>query len=74
MPSGQTTIRLVDVLPPLDRPGLIVDGTTQSGYAADRSAINELPIPIPLVTITPADGKEVFRGLTVTADGVTIRG
>ncbi|UBF26301.1 OmpA family protein [Kovacikia minuta CCNUW1] len=74
LPADQTTIRLVNQLPPLEQPGLILDGTTQSGYAADRSAINELPIPVPIVVITPAEGKEVLRGLTITADGVTVRG
>ncbi|MBW4473786.1 MAG: OmpA family protein [Stenomitos rutilans HA7619-LM2] len=74
LPQGQTTIRLVDVLPALQRPGLVIDGTTQPGYQADKSAINELPMPVPVVAIVPADGKEVFRGLTVAADGITIRG
>ncbi len=74
LPEGQTTIRLVDVLPALQRPGLVIDGTTQPGYQAGRSAINELPMPVPVVAIAPAEGKEVFRGLTVAADGITIRG
>lgn len=74
LPEGQTTIRLVDVLPALQRPGLVIDGTTQPGYQADKSAINELPMPVPVVAIAPAEGKEVFRGLTVAADGITIRG
>ncbi|MBC7972901.1 MAG: cell envelope biogenesis protein OmpA, partial [Verrucomicrobia bacterium] len=74
LPEGQTTIRLVDVLPALQRPGLLIDGTTQPGYQAERSAINELPMPVPVVAIAPAEGKEVFRGLTVAADGITIRG
>ncbi|MBW4691207.1 MAG: OmpA family protein [Lyngbya sp. HA4199-MV5] len=74
LPEGQTTIRLVDVLPALQRPGLVIDGTTQPGYQADKSAINELPMPVPVVAIAPADGKEVFRGLTVAADGIIIRG
>jgi len=64
----------VDVLPALQRPGLVIDGTTQPGYQAERSAINELPMPVPVVAIAPAEGKEVFRGLTVAADGITIRG
>jgi outer membrane protein OmpA-like peptidoglycan-associated protein len=74
LPEGQTTIRLVDVLPALQRPGLVIDGTTQPGYQADKSAINELPMPVPVVAIAPAEGKEVFRGLTVAADGIIIRG
>lgn len=74
LPSGQTVIRLTEVLPPLDRPGLILDGTTQPGYDANQSATAEIAIPIPIVEITAAEGTEVFRGLTVTADGVTVRG
>ncbi len=74
LPADQTTIRLVDVLPPLAVQGMAVDGTTQPGYRSDRSAINELPMPIPVVALTPAEGKEVFRGLTVEANNVTIRG
>jgi outer membrane protein OmpA-like peptidoglycan-associated protein len=74
LPAGQTTIRLVSSLPPLEQPGLTLDGTTQPGYAADKPVINERPISIPIVAITSADGSEILRGLTVTADGVTIRG
>lgn len=74
LPTGQTTIRLNEVLPPLAVPGMAIDGTTQPGYRGDRSAIRELPIPVPIVALTPAEGKEVFRGLTVEANNVTIRG
>ena len=73
LPPDQTTIRLTEVLPAIERPGLTIDGTTQPGYKADP-VINELPLASPVVTIVPAEGKEVFRGLTVSADGVTIRG
>ncbi|MBD1926135.1 OmpA family protein [Trichocoleus sp. FACHB-90] len=74
LPASETTIRLVDVLPPLSSPGLVIDGTTQPGYDAEKSATAEIAIPIPSVTITPAADREVFRGLTIVADGVTIRG
>jgi outer membrane protein OmpA-like peptidoglycan-associated protein len=74
LPSADTTIRLVEVLPPLARPGLIVDGTTQPEYDPEGSATAEIAIPIPVVAIAPAANREVFRGLTVVADGVTIRG
>jgi outer membrane protein OmpA-like peptidoglycan-associated protein len=73
LPPDQTLIRLTEVLPAIERPGLTIDGTTQPGYKADP-VINELPLANPVVTIVPAEGKEVFRGLTVSADGVTIRG
>ena len=74
LPPDQTTIRLNEVLPPLSVPGMSLDGTTQPGYKAERSAINEIPMPIPVVALTPAEGKEVFRGLTVAANNITIRG
>ncbi|WP_432809320.1 OmpA family protein [Pantanalinema sp. GBBB05] len=74
LPSDQTTISLQTELPPLERPGTVLDGSTQPGYAANRSAINEMAIPVPIVAITPATGKEIFRGLTVSVEGVVIRG
>ncbi len=74
LPPGQTTIRLESVLPALTNPGLIVDGTSQPGYDANKSATAEIEIPIPVVEITSAADKEVFRGLTVAADNVTIQG
>lgn len=74
LPPGQSTIQLQSVLPPLAAPGLTVDGSTQSGYDPTGSATAEIEIPIPVVSITPAPGQEVFRGLTIVADGVTVRG
>ena len=74
LPSGATTIELQSVLPDLAAPGLTIDGSTQPGYNPNTSATAEIEIPIPLVTIKPATGQEVFRGLTVVADNITIRG
>ncbi len=74
LPAGDTTIRLVEPLPPVERSGLAIDATTQPGYAASRPVINELPTPVPVVAITPAAGKDVWRGFTVTADFVRISG
>ncbi len=70
LPPQQTTIRLSAILPPLASPGLIVDGTTQPGYQTATSTT----IPAPVVAITPAQNRDIFRGFTVVADGVTIRG
>lgn len=82
LPPRQTTIALQTVLPPLTQPGVIVDGTTQPGYQpvdeanldlnAETSA--EMVVPIPVVALTPAPDQEVFRGLTVVADNIAIRG
>ncbi|HEY9606341.1 MAG TPA: right-handed parallel beta-helix repeat-containing protein, partial [Allocoleopsis sp.] len=74
LPPNQTTIRLQTLLPPLATPGLMVDGTTQPGYDATRSATAEIAIPIPVVEITPARDAAVLRGLTIVADRVTVRG
>ena len=74
LPPGQTKITLESVLPPLINPGLIVDGTSQPGYDAGKSATAEIEIAIPVVEITSAADKEVFRGLTVAADDITIQG
>ncbi|MDZ8053346.1 MAG: OmpA family protein [Aulosira sp. ZfuVER01] len=74
LPTNATTILLQSQLPDLASPGLIIDGATQPGYNASTSATAEIAIPIPVVAIAPAPDKEIFRGLTVVADGVTIRG
>ncbi len=74
LPPEQTTIYLQEVLPPLKASGLIIDGTTQPGYDREKSPTAEINIPEPVVSITPATGAEVFRGLTITADNITIRG
>jgi outer membrane protein OmpA-like peptidoglycan-associated protein len=73
LPADQTTIQLTEELPPLARPGLTLDGTTQPGYSPQQ-VINELPLAAPVVALTPAEGKEIFRGLTIVVDGVTVRG
>ena len=76
LPVGQTTIQLTDILPPLVTPGLIIDGTTQPGYTTQSDLKNKLllQIPPPVVAITPAPSAEIFRGFTIAADGVTIKG
>lgn len=74
LPPNQTIIRLTEGLPALDSPGLVIDGTTQPGYDATKSATAEIAIPIPVVEIAPATNKEILRGLTIVADGITVRG
>ncbi|AKG24397.1 cell envelope biogenesis protein OmpA [Calothrix sp. 336/3] len=74
LPPGETTIAVEKILPPLGVPRLLIDGTTQPGYEGNKSATAEIAIPTPIVSITTAPGREVLRGLTVTADRVTIRG
>lgn len=74
LPMGQTTIELEGVLPAIAQPNLTLDGTTQPGYSPNGSATAEISIPIPIVTLRPANGIEVFRGLTLAADNITVRG
>ncbi|MEM9148971.1 MAG: right-handed parallel beta-helix repeat-containing protein, partial [Cyanobacteria bacterium P01_F01_bin.3] len=74
LPAGESTIELVSVLPAIIQPGLTVDGTTQPGYDGNLSATAEIEVAIPVVTIRPKDGVEVFRGLTIATDDVTVRG
>ena len=74
LPSDRTKILLSKPLPDLTSPYLTIDGTTQAGYDSQSSFAQELAIPQPIVEISPADGVEIFRGLTIVADGVTIKG
>jgi outer membrane protein OmpA-like peptidoglycan-associated protein len=74
LPSDRTTIKLRKALPDISSQNLVIDGTTQTGYDAQKSFAQELAIPIPIVAIAPADGVEILRGLTIVADGVTIKG
>jgi len=74
LPPQDTTIYLTELLPPLASPGLVVDGTTQSGYDPTTSPTAEIAIPKPIVSITSTPGQSILRGLTIVADGVTVRG
>jgi Right handed beta helix region len=65
LPPGENTIYLKSLLPAIAQPNLIIDG---GGNSAPES------ISKPQVAITPASDAEVFRGLTVVGDRVTIRG
>ncbi|WOD40587.1 OmpA family protein [Nodosilinea sp. E11] len=73
LPDGQTAIALVDLLPEIVVPNLVIDGTTQAGYDAEAGLDPKFP-PAPAVSLTVAEGSEVARGLTIAADGVTVRG
>jgi len=70
----QTTIELTKPLSILASPGLVIDGTSQLGYGDSELEAEKLTVPMPVVAITPAPGAEIWQGLTVVADGVTIRG
>ncbi|HEY9763829.1 MAG TPA: OmpA family protein [Trichocoleus sp.] len=72
LPPTDTVIELQALLPAITAANTTLDGTTQSGYG-DRDGVYP-GIPVPVVSLTPAPGVEVLRGLTVAADEVTIRG
>ncbi len=73
LPTGQTKIQLSQPLPDIIRP-VTIDGTTQPGYTP-TAIFSEIPnIRRPVVEITTADGVEILRGLTITADQVTVKG
>ena len=72
--SSPMTIALLDTLPPLINPGLVIDGTSHSAYDPQKATTMELPIPMPVVTLTPAKGKNIFRGLTISGDRITVKG
>ncbi len=77
LPPKKTTIRLVSILPPLAIPGLIIDGTTQRGYTTKSGKLNRTFVkafPLPMVAITPGENVEIFRGLTIVANNVLVRG
>jgi outer membrane protein OmpA-like peptidoglycan-associated protein len=67
-------IELSETLPPLLSPGLVIDGTTHPDYDPKKIATVEIPIPIPVVSLTAAEGKNVFRGLTISGDRITVKG
>ncbi|MBT9311295.1 OmpA family protein [Leptothoe kymatousa TAU-MAC 1615] len=74
LPTNDTTIELQSLLPVLSQPGLAIDGTSQPGYDATKSATAEILVAVPVVEITTEADADVFRGLTVVADDITIRG
>ncbi len=73
LPLGQTAIELLSVLPAIAQPSITIDGTTQPGYSG-LSATAEIDVPTPAVTLRPAPNAEIFRGLTIAADNIVVRG
>lgn len=71
---GDTRIELTEVLPAIVADGLIIDGTSQTGYGASSDEPAIVPIAVPAISLTPAANAEVFRGLTISANDVTVRG
>ena len=75
LPPGQTAIQLAALLPDLATPGLVIDGATQPGYGEAPTPRAYIPVPTPIVSLTPAPNQNnIFRGFTIAADRVTVRG
>ena len=72
--SAPVKIELTSTLPPLISPGLVIDGTSHPNYNPHQSATAEIAIPIPVVSLTAAVGKNIFRGLTISGDRITVKG
>ena len=72
--SAPVKIELQEILPPLISPDLVIDGTTHPDYDPNNSATAEISIPIPVVSLTVAKGKNVLRGLTIASDRITVKG
>ncbi len=66
-------IQLQSALPDLNVP-MAIDGTTHPEYQSDRGFSVEIPIPKPIITITPAPKVAIMRGLSITSDNVTVKG
>jgi outer membrane protein OmpA-like peptidoglycan-associated protein len=73
LPTGQTQILLSSQLPDITS-AVTIDGTTQPGYTQTALFSEIKNIYKPIVEITPTDGVEILRGLTITADNVTVKG
>lgn len=70
--SQAATILLERELPPILKPGLVIDGTTQPGYAAATESSGS--IAPPMIAITPAGDRPILRGLTLSANQITLKG
>jgi outer membrane protein OmpA-like peptidoglycan-associated protein len=72
--AAPVKIELESTLPSLVSPGLVIDGTSHPNYDPNKIVTTEKAIPVPVVSITAAPGKNVFRGLTIAGDRITVKG
>ncbi len=71
--AGQTVILLNSSLPDVIKP-VTIDGTTQPGYDAKTQLFEQnADVRKPIVEITPANGVQILRGLTLTSNDITVR-
>jgi parallel beta-helix repeat protein len=79
--ANQTTIRLQQLLPAIVKPGIIIDGRNRENVAnsipgftitATTDDSNDSGAT-PTIALTTESGKVIARGLTIAANGVTIK-
>jgi hypothetical protein len=79
LPTDQTTIRLQQPLPAIVKSGVIIDGRNDGNVANSIPGFNitattdESETVNPTIALTTENGKEVARGLTISANGVTVK-
>ncbi len=81
LPTNQTTIRLQQLLPAIVKSGVVIDGRNSSNVANSIPGFNvvattdesETATENPTIALTTETGKEVARGLTISANGVTVK-
>ncbi len=81
LPTDQTTIRLQQLLPAIVKSGVVINGRNSSNVANSIPGFNvvattdesETAMEKPTIALTTEKGKEVARGLTISANGVTVK-
>ena len=77
----QTTIRLQQPLPAIVKSGVVIDGRNTGNVANSIPGFNvtattdesDAATGNPTIALTAENGKEVARGLTISANGVTVK-
>ena len=77
----QTTIRLQQLLPAIVKSGVVIDGRNTGNVANSIPGFNvtantdesNAKVSNPTIAITAEKGQEVARGLTISANGVTVK-
>lgn len=72
--AGNTKIMLTQELPPITKSGVTIDGTSQPGFVAKSTTDTMVVMSTPMVEVTPAQGVEIARGISILADDVTVKG
>ncbi len=81
LPLDKTTIRLQQSLPAIVKSGLLIDGRNSANVANSVEGFNVMATidesdnttGIPTIALIPDNGKEVPRGITISASGVTVK-